>query len=179
VVRAWAFGFLTVVAPVHAAMAAMLVHPALDRPKFIGVAVVVWLGLFAAAVSNLRDDAALSTKTWVRVWFVRLYLAPLTLLIAIHLVVVFVGSQPELAALIRSLAPAPGAKGQRERVEPVGPKAGPPPSAWPVVRAFLALAWKLVSSALVLVLRLYVGTPVWVWLVASGYSLLRRKPDPT
>jgi hypothetical protein len=176
VLRAWVYGFLTVVAPVQIAMAAMLVHPALDRPEYFGLAVVTWLGLFGVAAVHLRDDPALAVRTWARLWLVRLYFAPLAFLVGLHVVVVFVSSQQELAALVRSLTPDTGRPGGASNS--VGPKVGPPPAAWPVVQTFFSLIWLLVKSALVFVLRLLIGTPVWVWFIASGYSLLRRRPVP-
>jgi hypothetical protein len=158
-----------VLGPLHIGVAVTTVHPALDRPG------CWWITALAAAVSweaareNLKRRPEAPPWVWLRLWLIRLWLTPLVLLLATHLVIVAVFLRPELGQVLGSLRPEPALPAL---VLDVSPAQTVPRDPVPALKAFGRLLVALGAAAGVFVVRIVFAAPPWLLTVAVGVGCL-------
>jgi hypothetical protein len=128
------------------------------------------LWTLAVNALNAGDD-----EPAVRRWrlLVGWYVHPVAALTLVHVTWVGVADcGPQWHALVRAAQPA----GSPVRARPgeIPPPPGGPPRAGVLARASLDLLARLVRAGMVFLLRVWMGTPVWLFLVAAAVAWVRR-----
>jgi hypothetical protein len=149
----------------HIGVAVTTVHPALDRPDLWWLTAITAAIAFEAARKNLKRRPEAPPWTWLRLWLVRLWLAPLVLLLAAHLFVVAFLVRPELGHVLRALRPDPAPPAL---VFDVPPPRTVPRDPVPVLRALADLIVVLAAAAGVFIVRVAFAAPAWLLTVAAG-----------
>lgn len=163
--RAIAYALLLVLGPLQIGVAATLVLPALDRPGCWWITLLAAVSMFEAARRCLKRRPEARPWVWLRLWVIRLWLTPLILLLAAHLLVTAVFFRPELGQLLRALRPEPAPKAvlldvprpQAVLQDPV-----------PALRALGALLASLLQATAIFIVRIVFATPPWLLTVAAG-----------
>jgi hypothetical protein len=163
--RAIAYALLLVLGPLQIGVAVTLVLPALDRPECWWVTLITAISMFEAARRCLKRRPEARPWTWLRLWVVRLWLSPLILLLAAHLLITAVFFRPELWQLLRALRPEPAPKAV---ILDVPPPRTVPQDPVPALRALGALIACLLQAAAIFIVRIVCATPPWLLTVAAG-----------
>lgn len=165
--RALILGIVLGVGPIQVGLAVTMLHPVLEEPEwwwlFYG-GMLVQLALVCQELVKPGDPPPTPGKL-----LGEHYVRPLVALALIHAgVIVFLCSGSEVAALARAARPDSLPDATAFGLAP--PRHGPP-SVGPLVSATLTLIAKAARSAAVLLLRVWLGTPLWplalVMLVAA------------
>jgi hypothetical protein len=163
--RAIAYALLLVLGPLQIGVAVTLVHPALDRPECWWVTILTAVAMFEAARRNLKRRPEAPPWVWLRLWVIRLWLTPLILLLAAHLLVTAIFFRPELGQLLRALRPEQAPKAV---ILGVPPPRTVPRDPLPALRALIELIACLLTAAGRFALRVACAAPPWLLTVAAG-----------
>jgi hypothetical protein len=167
--RALAYAWLTVLGPLHIGVAVTTVHPALDRPACWWVTALAAVVAWEAARESLKKRPEARPWLWLRLWVIRLWVSPLALLLAAHLVVTAVFLRPELGQVVQALRPdaAPPAL-----VLSVSPPRTVPRDPVPALEAIGRLLAALGLAAGAFMVRIAFAAPPWLLTVAAGVGCL-------
>ncbi len=171
--RALAYAWLMVLGPLHIGVAVTTVLPELDRPDSW------WITALAAAVSweaarrCLKQRPEAPPWVWLRLWVIRLWVTPLVLLLAAHLVVVAVFFRPELGQALSALRPEPAPRAQ---VLGVSPARTVPRNPAPALVTLGRLLLVLGAAAREFVVRIAIAAPPWLLTVSAGVGFLFWRP---
>ncbi|MFO0808982.1 MAG: hypothetical protein U0746_10190 [Gemmataceae bacterium] len=167
--RALAYALLTVLGPLQLGVAVTTVHPALDCPECWWVAAIAAACAFEAARRNLKRRPEAPPWTWLRLWVTRLWLTPLLLLLAAHLLVTAFFLRPEFGQAISAMKPEPA---PAALLLDVPPPRTVPRDPVPALRAIAQLVTALATAAGVFIVRIVFAAPPWLLTVAVGVGCL-------
>lgn len=164
------YGLVFGVAPVHVGYAAVMAVPAVEAGGFwwafhLAAGVYLWALVHDCLATAAGDPAARR-----RILALRWYVLPVLMFALLHAAAVLVTAcGPEWDALARAAAP-PAAPAEVRRGEIPPPPGGPPRSIGPFLGAALDLVGRAARAGLVFLYRLWLGTPVWLFLLATAVA---------
>lgn len=168
--NALAYGLVFGIAPVHVGYAAVMAVPAVEAGGFwwvfhVAAGVYLWLLVLDCLAAPAGDPAARR-----RALVLRWYLLPVLGFSLFHAAAVLVTAcGPEWESLARAAAP-PAAPAEVRPGEVPPPPGGPPRSIGPFLGAGLDLVGRAARAAFVFLYRLWLGTPVWLFLLAAAVA---------
>jgi hypothetical protein len=163
--RALAYGWLLVLGPLQLGVAVTLIHPALDCPECWWLTALAFVIAFEAGRRNLKRRPEAPPWIWLRLWVTRLWLTPLILFLAAHLLVTAFLLRPEVGSVLRALRPDPAPP---TLVFDVPPPRTVPRNPVPALLALGDLIAVLATAAGVFLLRVTLAAPLWLLTVAAG-----------
>lgn len=160
------YGLVFGVAPIHVGYAAVMAVPAVERGGFwwvfyLAVGIYLW-ALVIDWLATPAGDPAVRQRALVLRW----YLLPVAGFALLHAAAVLVTAcGPEWQSLLRAAVPPAPAEMRPGEIPP--PPGGPPREIGPFLGAGLDLVGRAMRAVFVFLYRLWLGTPVWLFLLTA------------
>lgn len=160
-------GLLFGIAPLHVGYAAVMAVPGVERlgvwwAFYLAAGIYLW-ALTADCLGTEAPDPAVRQRTLLLRW----YLLPIAGFAMLHAIAVLLTAcGPEWESLVRAAAPPSASAGVRPG-EIAPPPGGPPQEVVPLLGAGLDLIARAAKAVLVFLYRLWLGTPVWLFVLSA------------
>lgn len=161
------YGLVFGIAPLHVGYAAVMAVPAVERlgvwwAFYLAAGIYLW-ALALDCLGTATPDPVVRQRTLLLRW----YLRPIAILALLHALAVLVTAcGPEWESLVRAAAP-PSASADLRPGEISPPPGGPPQEIGPFLGAGLELIACTVRAVLIFLYRLWLGTPVWLFVLSA------------